>query len=207
MEVVTTIIYGVISSLVAAFLFEVLRSNSDWFPRPYNEPSYRKPDIVSDGRARNRAKLHLIVFNTFFYFYTFFVVYAALLLPPITKMAFSKNALYLTDARFIGEFLPQVQVASDYVQWTFVFIAFALYIPLLMLSHALTIPVASIIDKFKPMNLYRWRKIQTLLFLFFACCLAVFSIYIFNEITLKNACWMFGAFLLLSVGIGSGNKK
>jgi len=207
MEIFTTIVYGVISSLVAAFLFEIMRSNSEWFPRPYDEPNYGRREVINDERARNRAKLHSFAFNTFFYCYTFFVVYAALLLPPVIKMAFHKNTLYLSDARFIGDLLPTILIASDYVQWAVVFIAFVLYIPLLMLSHALTIPIASIIDKFKPMNIYGRRKIQTVLFLLFACCLAVVSIYVFNETTFKNACWTFGAFLLLSLGIGLSNKR
>ncbi|WP_235466623.1 hypothetical protein, partial [Aeromonas australiensis] len=75
MDAMTNIIYGVISGLIAALLFELLRSNSSWFPGPSEAPAYVEPELPDEERARNRAKLSLAMFNIFFYFYTFFIVY------------------------------------------------------------------------------------------------------------------------------------
>lgn len=207
MEAMTNIIFGVISGLIASFLFELLRSNSNWFPGPSQAPEYIKLEFPDEKRANNRAKLNLAMFNIFFYFYTFFMVYMALLMPPMFRTIFKKNTIFLSDARFIGDLLPHIEIGTSYVQGSFIFIAFLIYIPLLLIVSKLSIPIASFVDKFWTVDIYRWRLIQGLLFAFFASFLAIVSIYLFNEITFKNAFFTFLTFIFIALVFTSGNKK
>lgn len=207
MDAVTNIIYGVVSGLIASLLFELLRSNSNWFPGPSEAPEYVEPELPDEERARNRAKLGFALFNVFFYFYTFFIVYMALLLPPMFKTLFNKNIVYLSDARLIGHLLPNIEIGSSYVQSSFILIALVIYIPLLLIVSKVSVPIASIVDKFKPVNIYRWRRIQGLVFALFSACLAITSIYLFNEMTIKDAFFTFLAFVVLAIAFGSGGKK
>ncbi|MCF3099762.1 hypothetical protein EHZ86_21670 [Aeromonas australiensis] len=131
----------------------------------------------------------------------------ALLMPPMLKTIFNKTTIYLSDARFIGEFLPSIQIGSSYVQSTFILIALTIYIPLLFLASKVSIPIAYIVDKFKPVNIYRWRGIQGLVFAFFAACLAVLSIYIFNQTTIKDAFFTFLVFVFLSIAFAVGGRR
>ena len=207
MDAVTNIIYGVVSSLIAAMLFELMRSNSNWFPGPSEAPEYVEPELADEERARNRAKLAFAVFNVFFYFYTFFIVYMALLVPPMLKTLFNKNIVYLSDARFIGHLLPNIEIGSSYVQSSFILIALVIYIPLLLVVSKMSVPIASVVDKFKPVNIYRWRGIQGLVFAFLAACLAILSIYLFNEVTIKDAIFTFVIFIILAIAFAFGGKK
>ena len=203
----TNILYGVISGLVASFLFELLRKNSNWFPGPSEAPEYVQPELPDEERARNRAKLSMAMFNVFFYFYTYLIVYMALLMPPIFKTVFNKNTVYLSDARFIGDFLPQIEIGSSYVQSSFILIALSIYIPLLILVSKLCLPIAVVVDRFRPVNIYRWRAIQGIIFAIFAASLAVLSIYLFNETTLKDAFFTFLAFIVVAIALGASGKK
>jgi len=129
----------------------------------------------------------MAIFNICFYFYTLFMVYMALLLPPLLKTMFSPDAIFLSDARFVGSLLPQVEVESSIVQASFAVIAIVIYIPLLFVVDYMSAPIALVVDKFKPVNICRWRAIQGMVFAFFAACLAVLSIYVFNEISIQNS--------------------
>lgn len=207
MDAITNIIYGVVSGLIASFLFELLRKNFNWFPGPSEAPKYIQPVLPDDERARNRAKLNMAIFNLFFYFYTYFIVYTALLLPPMIKTVFNKNKVYLSDARFIGDFLPQLEIGSNYVQSSFILIALFIYIPLLIFVSKLSSPIAALVDKIRSVNIYRWRGIQGIVFAIFAACLAVLSIYLFNETTIKQAFFTFLSFIVVAVAFGSSGKK
>lgn len=207
MGAMTNILYGIVSGLVASFLFELFRKNSNWFPGPSEAPEYVQPELPDEERARNRAKLSMAMFNVFFYFYTYFIVYMALLMPPMFKTVFNKNTVYLSDARFIGDLLPQIEIGSSYVQSSFVLIALSIYIPLLILVSKLSLPIAAVVDRFRPVNIYRWRGIQGIIFAIFAASLAVLSIYLFNESTLKEALFTFLAFIVVAIALGASGKK
>lgn len=211
MDAVSAIFLGVISSLIASFIFEFIRSNSSWFPGPSDAPDYIEPESQHDSeeyeRKRNREKLGLTLFNLFFYFYTFFIVYIALLVPPVLTTLLGDHAIYLSDARFIGRFLPDVEVGSSYIQSAFVFIALIFYIPLLIVITAISHPVSRVVRKLKRIDLQVWRAIQSLLFLLFSSCLSILSIYVFNDITLRDAFLIFFVVVALAVAFMFGGKK
>lgn len=210
MDVMLTILYGVIGSLIASFVFELLRSKSNWFPGPSESTSYKVNAFESndtiDERRVNRAKLHWTFFNIIFYCYTFFIVYAAIVFPPLIKSLFSGETIYLDNARIIGEFLPSVQIGTDFVQIWSVIVTVAIYIPLLLIVSRLAVPLSRVIDKFYKVDIYRWKQIQILLFISFSAVLAIFSIYIFNNGTLKDAAITLLGFILVSFFFSKAGK-
>lgn len=182
MDILTNLIFGIIASLIAAVIFETLRNNSNWFPGVQESQNEEEPELqnIDDQRAQNRAKLNLALFNIFFYAYTFFIIYIALLMPPMLKTLFNKNTIYLSDARFIGHLLPQIEIGSNIVQSTFIGIAAIIYIPTLFIVDGLTPPISCVIDNFFPITSRRKRGIQGLIFALCAACIAILSIYLFQ---------------------------
>ncbi|MGA6137572.1 hypothetical protein ACPER7_14880 [Acinetobacter dispersus] len=207
MDVIENIIYGIISSLIASIIFESLRSNTNWFPGPPELTERAEQKLPNDVRAKNRAKLSITFINIYFYFSTFFIVYAALLTPPMFKKLFNENVVYLSDARFIGHLLPDVVISSSYVQIYFIFIAILIYLPLLFVVIKISYPIALLIDKFKVVTIYQLRGIQGVIFTFFSACLAILSIYLFNEITFKDAFLTLAIFVVFGVGLTSGRMR
>ncbi|HHG8774665.1 TPA: hypothetical protein ACPYU1_004096 [Raoultella planticola] len=210
MDVIFTILYGIVGSLIASFMFELLRAKSSWFPGPSESTDYKENVSDSNGaideRQVNRAKLHWAFFNIFFYCYTFFIVYAAIVFPPLVKSIFSGGDVYLDNARIIGEFLPSVQIGTDFVQIWSVIVTVAIYIPLLLIVSRLAVPLSHIIDKFYKVDIYRWKQIQTLLFISFSAVLAIFSIYIFNNGTLKDSAITLLGFIVVSFLFSKAGK-
>jgi hypothetical protein len=207
MDAMINIIYGVISGLIAAFIFEILRSRSNWFPGPSEAPAYVESELPSDERARNRAKLGFAMFNVFFYFYTFFIVYMALIMPPMFKTLFNENVVLLSDARFVGHLLPEIEIGSRFLQASLIPIALIVYVVLLLVVSKVSVPIASVVDKFKHVNIYRWRAIQGIVFAFFAACLAILSIYLFNETTLIDAFFTIVMFFVVALAFASGGQR
>ncbi len=207
MDAIVNIVYGVISGLIAALLFELFRANSSWFPGPTEAPEYIEPELPNEERAKNRARLNLFVFNVVFYFYTFFIVYMALLMPPMFKNIFNKNIVYLSDVRFVGHLLPNIEIGSNYVQSSFALIALVIYVPLLLIVSKFSVPIASVVDKFWPVDIYRWRSIQGIVFVIFAACLAILSIYLFSGTTIKGAFITFLSFVFLAIAFASAGKR
>ena len=207
MDAATNILYGVISGIIASFFFELLRAKSSWFPGPSDSPEEYKIDLPDEERAKNRAKLNMMTFNVFFYFYTFFIVYMALFIPASFKTLFNDNPVHLSDARFIGHLLPSIEIGSGMVQPAFIIATTIIYIPLLLIVSKLSVPLAKVVDKFRPVNIYRWRGIQGILFAMFSAFFAILSIYLFNETTIKNAFFTFAIFILMAIGFAAGGKK
>lgn len=188
-----SLIIGIIASLIAALIFKYFENKSNYISSLYSKPPLElqytqiESKLSNDERAENRAKLKTIFLSIFFYAHTFFIIYAGLLLPVMFQIAFKKQIIYLSDARFIGQFLPSIQISSDYIQGIFIFIALIIYIPLLLLINKISIPISSILNKFILINIHIWRAIQSLLFALFSVFIAIISFYLFNEITFKDA--------------------
>lgn len=200
---------NIVCGIIAAFLFELLRSNSDWFPGPRPLPiplpvSSPGPDKV---RLANKQKLNLFVYNVFFYFYTLYLVYAALVLPATIRAWFSRETLLLSQARFIGEYLPSIPIESGPLQTWGIIAAIALYIPLWLLVNLLSGPIARVLDNFVEVNIYRWRAIQTIIFALLAAAVAIGSIYIFGNGTFKDAAMSFFFFMTIGAVFTFGRQR
>ena len=131
----------------------------------------------------------------------------ALIMPPMFKTLFNENIVYLSDARFIGHLLPEIEIGSSFLQASFIPIALIIFVILLLLVSKVSVPIALVVDKFKHVNIYRWRAIQGIVFAFFAACLAILSIYLFNETTLMNAFFTLVMFFVVALAFASGGQR
>jgi uncharacterized membrane protein YeaQ/YmgE (transglycosylase-associated protein family) len=188
MDAIQAVILGAIGSLIAAFIFELWRANLGWFPGPSTPPTrFREPEAEDDARGRNRKRFKMAIFNGFFYLYTFFLVYQALSLPLILRAMFSGEQIFLSDARVLGMLLPEVAITNSTFQLSLLFVAFVLYVILLFVINFVASLLAPAVDKFWPITIFVWRRLQGILFIFFAACIAVGSIWLFYPVTLKEA--------------------
>lgn len=136
MDAVQNIILGVIGSLIAAFIFELWRANSDWLPGPSTPPvRFMEREAEADARARNRERFKMAIFNGFFYLYTFFLVYQALSLPPVLRVMLSSKSILLSDARVLGSLLPDVAITNSTFQVSLLLVAVVLYVVLLFVVN------------------------------------------------------------------------
>lgn len=209
-DVLTTILYGIISSIIAAIIIELARKNSSWIPSPSENKSLKntlEPIEQNDVRSRNKEKLNRTFFNMFFYFYTFMLLYLALLMPPLLKGGLlNKGVVYLDDAKFIGTYLPHILIQSNIVQSVFIGIAIIFYLPLLLIVNKSSLYIALIVDKFKLVDFYEWRRIQTLIFMIFSSIIAILSIWLYNEMSIGKAFSSFLTFIFLGFVLASGRR-
>ena len=125
--------------------------------------------------------------NVVFYIVTFFMVYEAIALPVLLRSLFAKDLLLLSNARYVGGFLPDIVITGSAVQVVFVCVALALYLPSLLLVDVLAHGVARIADKFWFVDALIWRRIKVLLFCPVALAISIGSTWLFYPLTLATA--------------------
>jgi uncharacterized membrane protein YeaQ/YmgE (transglycosylase-associated protein family) len=208
MDAIQNIILGVIGSLIAAFIFELWRANSDWFPGPSTPPArFMEPEAEADARARNRQRFKMAIFNGFFYLYTFFLVYQALSLPPVLRVMISGKPILLSDARILGALLPDVAITNSTFQLSLLLAALVLYVVLLFVVNFIASLLAPVVDKFWAITIFVWRRLQGILFILLAACIAVGSIWLFYPVTLKEALSnFFGVLAIGALFIAAGKR-
>ncbi|MGY6237082.1 hypothetical protein ACW910_06065 (plasmid) [Burkholderia ambifaria] len=208
MDALFNLLLGIIGSLIAAVIFEILRANSDWFPGPAT-PSrpYSPIEDEFDERARNREKFKIFIFNVFFYFSTFYLTYAAITLPIAVKAMFAKTPVFLDQAKLIGEYLPSIEFTKDVVQASLMLVALVIYFPILWIVGGLATAIHPAVDKFWRIDIYVWRRIQLFIFSGFCAALAVLTIWAFYELTLVQAATNFLAVMALGAVLALGQKR
>jgi uncharacterized membrane protein YeaQ/YmgE (transglycosylase-associated protein family) len=208
MDVIQNIILGVIGSLIAAFIFELWRANSNWFPSPSTPPArFMKHEAETDARDQNKKRFKMAIFNGFFYLYTFFLVYQALSLPLVLRVMTSGKSILLSDARVLGALLPDVTITNSTFQLSLLLVALVLYFILLFVVNSVASLLAPAVDKFWIITIFVWRRLQSILFVFFVACIAVGSIWLFYPVTLKEALGNFlGALAIGGLFIAAGKR-
>ncbi|EAQ63964.1 hypothetical protein MED121_04303 [Marinomonas sp. MED121] len=123
---------GIINGLIVAVLFEVLRNNVKFFPSltVVDSPKSRPVERISRTQ-RNRE----ILFNIGFYFFTYMLIYFAILLPASIKANFSDTVVFLSHAKTIGFLLPDIEVTQANIQLKLALLAIVVYIPLFFIIN------------------------------------------------------------------------
>ncbi|HDR9499771.1 TPA: hypothetical protein QDC06_003020 [Burkholderia cepacia] len=208
MDALFNLLLGIVGSLIAAVIFEILRANSDWFPGPAAPSRPHAPiEDEFDERARNREKFKIFTFNVLFYFSTFYLTYAAITLPITVKAMFGKTPVLLDQARLIGEYLPPIEFTKDVVQVSLMLVALVIYFPILWIVGGLATAIYPAVDKFWRVDIYVWRRIQLFIFAVFCAALAVLTIWAFYELTLAQAATNFLAVMGLGAFFTLGQKR
>ena len=128
---------AIINGLIVAIIFEILRNNIRIFPaltKITHNP--RKEEIREISRTeRNRE----ILSNIIFYFFTYMMVYFAILLPAATKAHFVDYTVLLSHARTIGDYLPNIAITKDHFQWEVMVLSTGIYLFLFFIVNLITI--------------------------------------------------------------------
>lgn len=203
-EVINFLI-GIASSLTASWIFLNLQGRKKWVPAP---PKLLEPEEVpesprneDEARRRNRDKFESRTLQVVYYFHSFLMIYLAFLMPPMLKASFRNVPLYLSDARFIGNFLPTIEIGSSYLQFGFIFITFLIYVPALLFVDALTYPIARALNNYVLIDIHAWRRIQIVLFSIIALVIAVLSIWLFYNVTLIDTLQVFLFFVGITIAL------
>lgn len=81
------------------------------------------------------------------------------------KAFISENVVYLSDARHIGGMLPALQVGRDTFQQPLLLLMLLFYIPILIVSKVLAIPIDRITKPWYSMTYAQKRATQIVMFL------------------------------------------
>ena len=178
-------LWNIFLNLVAAFVYAgiVWLWQNRGSKRPqllYPPPPSTAPNVAPvDRRARNRSLLEATTQKFLFYFVTFATLYLSITLPPMFKAFLAKDPLLLSQARYVGEYLPSISIGKDYLQITFFAAAAIIYWPLLLLSEAIMSLLYPVVDSFRSVTQRLWNGITMLIFLGFCIPVAATSIWLF----------------------------
>ena len=207
-EIFANLIIGIVGSIIAAIIFEALRAGTGWFPEPKSsQKRASEPDAIDDQRAANRRRFSRAVSNFTFYTLTFLLIYEAVSLPLMIKVLFSKEVVLLSSAKFIGSILPDVAITADAVQVKLLIWVIPLYVFSLLTVNFVAGFVAKIVNFFWVITINVWQRIQLLLFLLIAACLAIFSIWIFYPFSLQDALYNFLGVIAIAIIFLGATKR
>jgi len=203
------IVLNVVASFIYAFiiwLWQKRAQKPSKSPVKVARPVEEKSSHTGDHRQKNRAALNEAAHQFLFYLVTFGALYLSITLPPLFKALTSKEVVLLSQARVIGDYLPNYPIGKEYLQLAFFVAAAVFYWPLLAISEFLTSLVAPAVDAFVPLTRRIWSAITMLLLLLFCIPVAASSIYLFYEKTFYDALMNVLAFLVIAFIFGQAQS-
>jgi hypothetical protein len=171
-------------------------------PNPLPSPSQGAAPLPQDRRARNRRALEHAAQQFLFYFITFAALYLSITMPPLFKALFAKAPPMLSDARIVGDYLPELPVGKSYLQLTFFVAAAILYWPLLLAAETATSLLFPLIDSFQEVTASLWTRLTMLWCLVFCIPVAATSMWLFNQKPFLDCLWTVFAALFLAFVFG-----
>ncbi len=202
-------IWSIVLNLVAAFIYSVLVwlwKNRGQKPQdiPQHKPVTvpRSDSAVADRRTQNIQVLETAAHRFLFYLLTFGALYLSITMPPLFKASFSKDPLFLNQARLLGEYLPAIPISKSYLQITFFLAAATIYWPLLLFSEFITSLAYPIVDAIIAVNQRIWTATTMLASLILCIPIAATSVWLFYEKTYKDSLLTVLFFLLIVFALG-----
>lgn len=209
-------IWTIFLNIVAAFIYAGLvllwkkRANKNNLPKEQitKQKIPSSKEKIVERRAHNRQRLEAGMQTFLFYFLTFAVLYLSITLPPLFKVLFGKEEILLSNARFIGEFLPAIPIGKSYLQVTFFIAAATMFWPLLIISETIMSLIYPLIDAIYHVTQRIWGLITMIIFFFFCIPIAATSVWLFYEKSYSNSIVIVLFAILIALGIGqSQNEK
>ena len=203
---------NIIATIICGLAVWLWRKGKRDFP-PQNPPQ-QQPNLSQGSgdaqfiRAQNRARLADTMNGLIFYVLTFWSLYWSIVSPAIFKGIGSKTPLLLSQARFVGELLPDMPIDGSVFQGAFLIAAMILYFPVLWIAQWLANGPIAILGHYIEMN--RWNRMRVTLFFFMLLCLpiAATSIFLFYEITYQDAMSrVLGVLAIAGVIIGASSGR
>ncbi|WP_019882252.1 MULTISPECIES: hypothetical protein [unclassified Methylophilus] len=212
----TSDLWNIFLNVVAAFIYAGIvwlwQNRAKKKQLPTQPPPTSAPisgNEPTDRRARNLQALEAGTQAFLFYLVTFAALYLSITMPALFKALFAKEPVLLSQARYIGEFLPSIPIGKDYLQISFFVVAAVIYWPLLILSEAIMSLLYPLVDAFRPVTKRIWNAITMLVFLVFCIPVAATSIWLFYEKSYTDSLLtvLFFIFLAFALGQAQGGRR
>ena len=204
---------NIIATIICGLAVWLWRKGKRDFP-PQNPPQ-QPPSNLSQGssdaqfiRAQNRARLAETMKGLIFYVLTFWLLYWSIVSPAIFKGIGSKTPLLLSQARFVGELLPDMPIDGSVFQGAFLIAAMILYLPVLWIAQWLASGPIAILRHYIEMNRGNRMRVTLLFFMLLCLPIAAASIFLFYEITYQDAMSrVLGVLAIVGVFIGASSER
>lgn len=130
-------------------------------------------------------------------------------MPALLKALLARNDILLSDARFIGNYLPAIPVGKSYLQFTFFIAAAILYWPLLVIAEVGTSLLHPLIDAFRPVTFRVWTVTKMLIMMLLCIPTAATSIWLFYEKSFQESLMfvLMAGFMAFAMGQAQGNRR
>jgi hypothetical protein len=179
------------------------------FPQRAGSASASVMHYDDDRRSVNRRKIQSAVFEFFFYFFSFMALYLSIAMPPLFQAMWSKQPILLSQARLIGDYLPDVVIGKSTLQLSFLLMAMVLYLPLLKLSEVILAVIRPLLDTV--VEVTRRKAVAYTMFIQYVLCIpiATGSVWCFSQKTLEQSFMTVVAAVVMAivVGMASQNKQ
>ncbi|WP_095124673.1 hypothetical protein [Pseudomonas sp. Irchel s3a12] len=186
-----SLVLNVVASFIYAGILSLwrLRSNQP-IPAPVQKHKSTAVESIEsvesvelDRRAKNRQKADETAVKFVFYFVTFGMLYLSISTPPLFKALFSSGEVYLSNARFVGEYLPAIPVGKTNLQFIFFIISAIFYIPLMLVAEFIARFISPLVDSFKEVTERIFAAITMLVFVVFCVPIGATSVWLYYEKT------------------------
>jgi len=202
--VVSAIVLGVAGNLLTPYVREFLRlpPEKEAPPSPTQPTTPQEPEDIEIVRARNRAQLHALVWQTYLYGISFFFIYMAIYLP-LSFSAPINGQLDLSHTRIrIDWFIAQEKFAI-----LAALLAVALFAPFWLLAQKIAQGVAAIWRRFYYVGPYRFGAFATLSVALLSLVLAGHVIYLLYPSKSYTDAVLLPFILFLVVGAFAASRK
>ncbi|WP_155485733.1 hypothetical protein [Vibrio campbellii] len=214
MEGVVNFFYDLGIGLLAAILFESLRAKTNFLPAPsslvkVNKPEPKDKSNVSQNSSKSayETSTKWAIFNVLYYFGTFIILYVALFFPILIKLFFVQDILLVSDARFIGQYLPEVELNNDYIQTSILVVTLVAYLPILFLTDIISSMLLKVIGYLTTPDKYMIRRIQFVIFSLLSVGISMVVVYAYFALTFKEAAIYVGAACLCFCALAAESSK
>ncbi|MFU8617622.1 hypothetical protein [Neisseria sp. LACPHL-SPEC-2024-00856] len=133
--IVTAVIIGIFTGLWKKSRYkcqEWVSGNSDRIP--VQDTSLYPNDI----KAKRRYEVKKFIGEVSFYTLTYLIILASFSMPILFHDPFGTNRLYLSQAKYIGMYFPEISMTGGYANIFVWFITLTLYVPIFGLSKLMT---------------------------------------------------------------------
>ncbi|TAK72073.1 MAG: hypothetical protein EPO11_10495 [Gammaproteobacteria bacterium] len=194
-----TLIYPIVTGVIAGLVTNLISKYFSFFRIEENCVEFisKKEIIVQEKIKASGTMLEYVsdkIRNSrlFFFIFSFYILYVFIALPLFWKVQpffMDKNIIYLSQARIIGRFLPEILIDNKLFQWPIILTTLVLYYPLLSFTKSITnfVIIFFLTKTNAPVTKDFIRLFEICLFFLLSAIVCSFVIYLYYDVTLKES--------------------
>lgn len=189
-EIMSTIILGIVSSIVATFIYD------NWIRNKANEPAYifnnENDEINNIYHLSNREMNRRRIYKIFISIFSIYLIWASLYLPLVMKAGiFSNDLLDLKNtnlANYLKLFgimdISFLVLSLEKTKWICVIIGIFLYLPCMYIQSQISLIFVRIKNKFYKIDFKDWDIYRFYGLLIFVGILLIINIHLITLLSL-----------------------